>query len=248
METTKSRDVGLDVTRILAYVTVLSVHFFLNSEFYDTPVQGWRMYILGALRTLCMICVPLFMLLTGYLSAEKRVEISPKGLLHCYSRLVPILLAYMLSDVLILLAKHFCLGENVTWQSGIQNILSYDQYAWYMNMYLGLALMIPFLNVLWNGLKSKQEQQALVLLLLAMTMLPTVLNAAVKLVPDWWTSIYPITYYYIGAYLKKNVEIQKLSTAKLSGALLISWCAFSALDLCVTNWGGGTTLCVDILG
>ena len=256
MESVKHRNIGLDVTRILAYMTVLSVHFFMNSEFYTTPLKDWRMSIMGAMRTLCMVCVPLFMLLTGYLSAGKRVEISKKGLLQYYARLLPILLTYVLTDVLILLTKRFCLGESITWQDCFWNVLNYQQYSWYINMYLGLTLLIPFLNVLWHGLDSKQEQKMLVLVLMAVTMAPTLLDAAVKLVPDWWTCIYPITYYYIGAYLKKNVVIPKLSTAKLCGALLISWCAFTALNLYVsrgqnfiwTYWGdewGGAQNVID---
>lgn len=231
----KNRNTGLDVTRILAYITVLSVHFFLNNEFYDTPMQGWRMNIMGAMRTLFMICVPLFMLLTGYLSAEKHIEVSKKGLLQYYSRLLPILLTYALADVLILLTRRFCLGENITWKDYFWNVLNYQQYSWYMNMYLGFALLIPFLNVLWRGLNSKQEQKMLVLVLIATTMLPTMLNAATRLIPDWWKGIYPITYYYIGAYLKKNVEIQKLPTVELVGLLLVSWTTFSALNVYVSR-------------
>lgn len=64
------RDLGLDITRIIAFASVPSVHFFLNSGFYDTPVLGEKMYIMVIFRTLFMICVPLFMLLSGYLMSE----------------------------------------------------------------------------------------------------------------------------------------------------------------------------------
>lgn len=64
---------------------------------------------------------------------------------------------------------------------------------------------------------------------------------------------------FIGAYLKKNVEIPKLSTAKLCGALLISWCAFTALNLYVSRgqnfiwtywgdeWGGAQNVINAVL-
>ena len=66
----KKRDIGLDLTRIVAFVSVVSIHFFLNSGYYDAPVVGKRMYIMTLGRTFFGICVPLFMLLSGYLMTQ----------------------------------------------------------------------------------------------------------------------------------------------------------------------------------
>lgn len=60
-----TRDTGLDVTRILAFLSVISVHFFIGAEFYKNQVVGEKMYVMTMIRTLSMTCVPLFMLLTG---------------------------------------------------------------------------------------------------------------------------------------------------------------------------------------
>ena len=236
-------------------MSVLSVHFFLNNGFYDTPVEGERMYIMTAMRTLFMVCVPLFLLLTGYLSSSQEIKITKESLLHRYAKLEPLLLTYFLSDMLVVvLARKLYFGEEVTVGSALLNALGYKQYAWYINMYIGLALLIPFLNVLWKGLQTKQEQGALVLVLAVMTMLPSVLNFEVQLVPNWWVNLYPVTYYYIGAYLKKNVDIKKLSTARIAAVLLVTWCCFSAFNIWINKgsvfqcgvwcaWGGGTECC-----
>ena len=61
------RDIGLDLTRILAFLAVPSVHFFLNSTYYDTAIVGPRMALMTVMRTAFMVCVPLYMLLSGYL-------------------------------------------------------------------------------------------------------------------------------------------------------------------------------------
>ena len=42
----KERNIGLDITRIIAFASVPLVHFFLNSGFYDIPVAGMKMYIM----------------------------------------------------------------------------------------------------------------------------------------------------------------------------------------------------------
>lgn len=75
------RDIGLDLTRILAFLAVPSVHFFLNSTYYDTAIVGPRMALMTVMRTAFMVCVPLYMLLSGYLSAEKHIPLTRSGLL-----------------------------------------------------------------------------------------------------------------------------------------------------------------------
>ena len=42
----KGRDSLLDIIRIVAVATVLSVHFFLHNGFYSQTVQGKPMYIM----------------------------------------------------------------------------------------------------------------------------------------------------------------------------------------------------------
>jgi len=56
------------------------------------------------------------------------------------------------------------------------NLLGYHQYSWYVNMYIGCFLLIPFLNLLWNSLSSQESRRILVIVLLVLTALPSVLN------------------------------------------------------------------------
>ena len=88
------RDIGLDLTRILAFLAVPSVHFFLNSTYYDTAIVGPRMALMTVMRTAFMVCVPLYMLLSGYLSAGKHIPLTRSGLLGYYKKLLPIFLTY----------------------------------------------------------------------------------------------------------------------------------------------------------
>ena len=104
------RDIGLDLTRILAFLAVPSVHFFLNSTYYDTAIVGPRMALMTVMRTAFMVCVPLYMLLSGYLSAEKHIPLTRPGLLGYYKKLLPIFLTYALSTGVILLYRALWLG------------------------------------------------------------------------------------------------------------------------------------------
>ena len=76
-------------------------------------------------------------------------------------------------------------------------------------MYIGLALMIPFLNLLWNGIGSRKGQLSLVTVMIALTVLPSVFNiydfktpgalirpwlaeSFTQIVPDWWKTSTPL--------------------------------------------------------
>ena len=116
------RDIGLDLTRILAFLAVPSVHFFLNSTYYDTAIVGPRMALMTVMRTAFMVCVPLYMLLSGYLSAEKHIPLTRSGLLGYYKKLLPIFLTYALSTGVILLYRVLWLGEEQTIRSAVKNL------------------------------------------------------------------------------------------------------------------------------
>ena len=55
----KKRDSSLDILRIIAVFTVLSVHFFLHNGFYSQTIEGTPMYVAVVMRTLFSVCVPL---------------------------------------------------------------------------------------------------------------------------------------------------------------------------------------------
>ena len=74
-ENLKLRDSSLDLIRIIAFMGVISVHFFLNNEFYSQIVLGKRMFIMVLMRSFFMYCVPLFIILSGYLMNKKKISI-----------------------------------------------------------------------------------------------------------------------------------------------------------------------------
>ena len=68
------RSPAADLIRILAFILVISVHFFMNNGFYSQTVAGKRMFIMTLMRSFFIICVPLFITLSGYLLRKKKLE------------------------------------------------------------------------------------------------------------------------------------------------------------------------------
>ena len=63
----KERNLNADLIRCVAVFSVVSVHFLKNNGFYSTPVVGWDMLLMCIYRSFFMACVPLFLMLTGFL-------------------------------------------------------------------------------------------------------------------------------------------------------------------------------------
>lgn len=212
----KERDLNADLIRFVAVFSVLSVHFLKNNGFYQISVVGWDMLFMCMFRSLFMVCVPLFMILSGYLMWKKTLSAA------YYKGLIKTLEIYLLASIACLLFKKFGLEYQVTVKSAILDILDFKaaNYAWYIEMYMGLFLMIPFLNLAYHGLKSQKEKKILIITMILLTMVPRVLNNFDLTTEGWWaspgiskeydplvpgffTAMYPITYYFIGVYLRE---------------------------------------------
>ncbi len=63
---------------------------------------------------------------------------------------------------------------------------SATNYSWYVEMYIGLFLIIPFLNLSYNGLKNQKQKQVLICTLLLLTSIPAVTNIFNFYVDSWW--------------------------------------------------------------
>ena len=149
----KKRDLNLDLIRAAAVTMVVAVHFFLNCGFYETPLTGFRMVAATAVRTLLMVCVPLFLLLTGYLRAGKAW--SP----GYYRGLGRILLTYLLCSLICLAFRTVYLREALSAMDYLRGILHFSgaPYGWYVEMFVGLYLLSPFLNAMWSALDERAK-------------------------------------------------------------------------------------------
>lgn len=199
---TQNRQIGLDIIRTSAIFFVLSVHYFLYSNFYTTlEVKGIYSFILIFFRWLFYCCVPLFLLLTGYLNINKKYSC------NYFKKLFFIFFDFTITLIIIYLVSNFALEKNYIFIDFINDLLSFKSH-WYLGMYIGLYLLIPFLNKLSNSL-SKEEHKHLIITLLFISGLSSVLsgfkisNFEINIFSKYWNFAYPILYYYIGLYIKK---------------------------------------------
>ena len=68
------RNPSLDVLRITAFFLVVSVHFFSLSKYKSMVVGGPMMLLMSMAYSVAICCVPLFIMLTGYLQTNKTLS------------------------------------------------------------------------------------------------------------------------------------------------------------------------------
>lgn len=236
------RNSALDLVRIIATFCVISVHFFMYTEFYDVYIVGARMFLMCVMREAFMICVPMFLMLTGYLMRKK--ELSGRF----YHGIVKTLAVYAIVSVLCAFSEDRALNgvflADLIYGAG-------TRYSWYIRMYTGLFLLIPFLNMMYRGnyapgeeKKARNYRRTLIVTLLYLTALPGILNIYVfsgtwwkspsgstdyvKLVSNFWTLLYPITYYFLGSYIAEyGMKMRRWVCGVLMIAVMVAKGAFA---------------------
>ena len=199
----KQRSAGLDLIRTLAILFVMATHAIAHLAPMNTGIHSpkWTAYVILRFTSLC--CVPLFLMLTGYLNRKKKPTAA------YYKGILPILLSYAAISALGLLYGVYTGRTSHTLFSGLRAILDYSAngYAWYVEMYIGLFLLIPFLNILFDAIGTLRGRLLLCVLLTAATMLPTTVasfrvnGTSLAIFPEYWKSAYPLVYYFVGAMI-----------------------------------------------
>lgn len=138
-----------------------------------------------------------------------------------YVKRIRVIIIYVLASIVCEIFRIVFLQEEKNIIDIVMEIISFNvgNYSWYIELYLGLILIIPFLNVMWNTISDKQGKKILIVSLIFISSLPSVINVYnfkmsgwwsspiisteyQKIIPDSWSALYPITYYMIGCYLK----------------------------------------------
>ena len=189
------REPGIDLIRCMGLFFVNGVHMFLKNGFYSEPQMGAAVWGADCFRWLFFTCNALFLLLTGYLKSTKPFT---KGY---YRSLLPILTGYGLTCLITYPIRHFWIGDVRTLGEWISNFFSFGNYAWYLEMYVGLVLFSPVINGVLTLITDDRQLLGLVGMMLVMTALPTL--TPMPILPDAWLSIYPLTFYVLGAAIRR---------------------------------------------
>lgn len=231
----KKRNLNLDLIRCLALVLVPCMHAMDNTGLYTIQLTTAGDILMMVLRILFTDCIPLYILLTGFLCNRK--ELSARY----YLGYVRVYLTYLLCCIPCLFLEYYHKHSLTGIRDMIGSVINFycNGYAWYIQMYTGLFFMIPFLNMMYHGCSGKKQKQILIFTFFALSILPSLLNTYVQLYSLWWSKLYPICYYFTGAYLSEYMP--KVKPAK-AGGMLLGFLGLYSLFFYFNSHGDGSAL------
>lgn len=221
------REPGIDLFRCLGLLFVTGLHGFLYNGFYG-EIQGEELvWIATSFRWLFSGCNGMFMLLTGYLKTTKPLN------RQYYRGLLTVLTGYTLTCLISYPIRYFLFGERDGLALWINRFFTFDGYGWYIGMYIGLILFSPIINLALGQMADRRGLLGIAGTMLVLTALPSL--TPLHVLPEYWTALYPLTYYTIGAV------IRRLDPALPSGYCLlgsIGTACFMGLLSALTARGG----------
>lgn len=197
---TTERNINIDIIKFVATFLVLSFHFIYNNNFYQTTMTCPRMFVMAGMKTFFMMCVPLFILITGYLMNAK--TFSAKYYINIKKVVIPYLVLTVITLIVRIILSKYGIFKPVKFSHYINDFLDFKiiGYAWYIDMYLALYVLIPFFNRMFEG--DKVQNTLLVWFLPFLTVLPSISTTPTFFISQW-TGLWVLTYYCIGAYIQK---------------------------------------------
>lgn len=235
----------IDLLRIIAFILVVFLHYWSFQGLYDIQLVGAKPFVHLLFRNFAMICVPIFIVITGYLNCHKTPG---KNYLFGLKKVV---FVYLLCSVVISFATLIYHKGKVSLVSEFLKILRFDGsgYAWYVEMYIGLYMIIPLLNICWQ----KVDHKYILFVISCLTIIPDSINwydfsqghvllstSYNKICPEWWDGCYPLFYYFIGCYLREHGWILKKSVSALIiliSDILMTVTCFIASNKGLFVWG-----------
>jgi len=221
----RERNLNLDIIRAAAIFLVLVAHVFISIGYPGESLRGAVDILPLSLWIISHACIPMFLMLSGWLAKDKTLSA------RYYLGLVRIVVVYVICSALCVVFRGVYLHEPIGLRYALGSIINFYacDYAWYACMYIGLFLLIPFLNLIYNGLESKGKRLALICTMFALSSLPSLMNQHIQLYSIWWDRLFPITYYFLGAYLCDYRP--RISAGKALLLTLAALFVFSAFDV-----------------
>lgn len=166
----------------------------------EADFGGVSMFLQAIVRQVMCIGVPLFLMLTGYLNANKTLSRS------YYRGLIRVLAAYVAYSLLTIFFRQYYLNDHQSLWEWTHAVLKFEAipYAWYIEMWIGLFLLTPFLNILYKGIPNRKHKQVLILTLVLLSLMASFCNRYdLKVWPAFWEKTFPLAYFFLGSYIRE---------------------------------------------
>lgn len=193
------RNVGLDLLRIIAMIMIVFIHILGKGKFISDDCNSELYQVAYIFENFFIIAVNCYVLITGYFQVDSEFKL--KKIVNIWIKVV----FYSISIYIILLLLgqvKFSLSECI---KSFFPILTKEY--WFVNSYILLYLLSPFINKLIKQLAKKDYQKLLIILIVAFCILTSILPSHYTLdTTGGYGIIWFIVLYLVGAYIKRYIK------------------------------------------
>lgn len=224
---------GVDLCKLIALLFVFFIHYIGWAGFFE-DVQNQIIYycVMMVLAQVVIACVPLFFIITGYLSNSVKFG-------NNYKKIINVFNIYIFYAVVLILVTIYEFKSVYSIKSVLCNLLgihSIINREWYISVYILLLLFLPFLNQLWQILSRDMKRHLLFLLLIT-----TSLTQSIHVVwnidffnLEFASKMYVVLYFFIGKYIADyGIQIRK----RFLCMIFVSAIIFSAFYFGIAYYG-----------
>lgn len=195
---TAKRNVGLDIVRISAMCGILVLHMLGQGGELAACDTGSVKYWVSYWIEICAYCaVDLFALLSGWLGIFKKKNSTYRTL-----ELIAITVFY---SVLITVVFLFAAPDVFNGFSDIiySIVPAFADRYWYINCYIALAFLQPFINKILLSLTVKQHQMLCFISLILFSVIPSFVKTDFFAFENGYSFAWLLVCYILGAYLRR---------------------------------------------
>lgn len=220
----KRRDPKFELLRISSMFMIIIWHILMYASVMDYASPNVR-YVLYLLQAICVVHVNSYILVTGYYQCK--TKFNPKKVFGIMNA------SWFYRVLCTLIVIGFQLYAMSTVDI-IRSIMPYQSSAyWFINSYLVLYLLSPFLNILLKHLNQKQHKMLIVLLVFLTSVMTNLSNQRFfynnyGLSPVTFVMLYIIGAYFRNYPLSEN-KLLKGNTRRKNQLLFFSFFVFAFL-------------------
>jgi len=195
----KKRMVNIEVLRLLAMMMVVSLHYLAKGELLEklTGPLSAKGHLAWLLESFSIAAVDVYVLISGYFLVETGFRCR-----RVISLVLQVMFYTCLLPVVLILTGILPVGE-ITFYNILQCIFPTNMlHYWFVSAYVLMFLFTPVLNAAVHGMKKRQLQTAIVILLIMESLSKTVIPVRLELDNLGYDAYWFMVVYLIAAYIR----------------------------------------------
>lgn len=215
------RNTGLDILKVIAMIMIVFLHVMWKGKFIDGTYNQNFYKIVLLFETICIVAVNCFVLITGYFQVESKFKAS---------KIIRIWIKVLFYSITIYIILLLFGNVNFNIKDAINSFFPILTCSyWFINCYLVLYILSPFINKLVIQLNKKEFKKMLIILLIIFGVFPSVSPSYFLDDTGGYGIIWFIILYLVGSYIRLYGDFNYNNRNNLIAFFLVICCSYLSM-------------------